>query len=612
MSLDAKKHERINELFSAYCRGRISRRDFARGAVAIGGLTALQALLTACGPSPAPNAAPTTPPIAAPTTAPNVAPTSAPNAAPTTAAVAPTPVPPGATQLTATQGTSKLAPQNLVYAGGQDAPTIDPSDRTDYSIGALSMQVYDRLFRYEGGWPQPVDPCLCTKYEASPDGKEWTLHLTDKAKFHDGSPVTAEAVQFSINRTLQLQKPQANSLLPIMNAQSVQTPDQYTVKITLTQPYSELPRVLVQGIMNPKLVKDNDGGDNGATWLQNHEAGSGPFTIKSWTVGSAYELEAVPDYWQGWPGGSRLAGFTWKIVRENTSQRIGLISKEFDVADTLSADDLPQVDAQPHLNSAVNYGILTGYTKLNDQKEPTNNADFRHFLAYAFDYEAFKQTVNGYAQILTGVIPQGIPYFDASVGGFKTDLDQAKQFLAKTPWANGGLTLDYVYVTGLSFEKQIGEIWLSQLSKFNINVNLIPKVWPDIVAGCKAPDGAPSMNMIFTGYNVTDQWFFYQWYSPNWDRQTGGDFNTCSFTKDSNFNGLVEKVRATTDETEKKNLYRELQTMIHSQVPDIPIYVQPNILGFSNRVQGYKYFGAISVDFWRLWLDDSKATVKPS
>ncbi|TME34062.1 MAG: hypothetical protein E6I75_14345 [Chloroflexi bacterium] len=118
--------------------------------------------------------------------------------------------------------------------------------------------------------------------------------------------------------------------------------------------------------------------------------------------------------------------------------------------------------------------------------------------------------------------------------------------------------------------------------------------------------------MIFTGYNVTDQWFFYQWYSPNWDRQTGGDFNTCSFTKDPNFNGLVEKVRATTDETEKKNLYRDLQTMIHNQVPDIPIYVQPNILGFANRVQGYKYFGAISVDFWRLWLDDSKAMVKPS
>src|SRR5690349_19434044 len=120
MSLDAEKHERIDQLFSAYARGRIGRRDFVRGAVAIGGVTAMQALLAAC--APAPNAA-------APTTS---------------AAAAPTSAPPGATQLTATQAPSKPAPQALVYAGGQDAPTIDPSDRTDYSISALSMQVYDR------------------------------------------------------------------------------------------------------------------------------------------------------------------------------------------------------------------------------------------------------------------------------------------------------------------------------------------------------------------------------------------------------------------------------------------------------------------------------------
>ena len=66
-----------------------------------------------------------------------------------------------------------------------------------------------------------------------------------------------------------------------------------------------------------------------------------------------------------------------------------------------------------------------------------------------------------------------------------------------------------------------------------------------------------------------------------------------------------------TDESEKKRLYSELQKVIHDQVPDIPIYVQPNILGISNRVQGYKYFGAIAVDFWRLWLDDAKANTKP-
>lgn len=610
MSMNDEQFERISGLFFDYSRGRISRRHFVRGAVAIGGMGAVQALLAACGGSSS-TPAPTT--AGAATSAPTTAATATTAAGGATAAPSGSPAAVASAQSTySTQANPKLPPQKLIYAGGQDAPTIDPSDRTDYSINALSMQLYDRLFRYEGGWPQPIDPCLCTKFDSSPDAKEWTFHLTDQAKFHDGSPVTAEAVQFSINRTLQMKKPRANALLPIMDMNSVQTPDNNTVKITLTQPYSELPRALSQPIMNPKVVKDHEtGGDLGAAWLVDHEAGSGPFTIKNWTVGTAYECEAFPDYWQGWPGESHLSGFVWQIVRETTSQRIGLISKQYDIADTLSADDVDLINNQPVLNSQVNYGILTGYTKLNDQKEPTNDLNFRLFLAYAFDYQAYLKVINNYGQLLTGVIPKGIPYFDASIGGYQTDLNKAKEYLDKTKWASGGITLDFIYVTGLSFEKQVGEIWLSQLSKFNIKVNLVPKVWPDIVAGCKAPDSAPSMNMIFTGYTIPDQWYFYQWYSPNWDRPTGGDYNTCSFFKDENFDKLVEQVRSTSDEDQKKKLYSELQQIIHDNVPDIPIYVQPNILGFQNKVQGYKYFGAISVDFWRLWIDDSKENTKP-
>ncbi|HEX3723935.1 MAG TPA: ABC transporter substrate-binding protein [Nitrolancea sp.] len=625
--MDDEQNERTAEFTVINSRWRMSRRHFVRGTMAIGGLSAVQALLAACGGSskntPTTASVATSAASAAATTgsAATTAATAMPSAASGGATVAPSgsPAASGSTGTSSAPDTyntspnSKLPPQKLVYAGGQDAPTIDPSDRTDYSIGALTMQLYDRLFRYEGGWPQPIDPCLCTKYEASSDAKTWTFTLTDKAKFHDGSPVTSGAVQYSINRTLQMKKPQSDALLPIMDLNSVQIPDPQTVKITLTQPYSELPRALSLCIMNPTVVKAHEvSGDMGAAWLVDHEAGSGPFTIKSWTVGTAYELEAFEDYWQGWPGESRLSGFVWQIVRETTSQRIGLISKQFDVVDTISSDDVPLVNAQAQLNSAVNYGILTGYTKVNDQKEPTNDVNFRLFLAYAFDYQAFLKVINNYGQLLTGVIPKGIAYFDPSVGGYQTDLDKAKEYLSKTKWANGGTSLDFVYVTGLSYEQQVGEIWLSQLKQFNIKVNLIPKVWPDIVAGCVSPDKAPSMNMIFTGYNIPDQWYFYQWYSPNWDRQTGGDYNTCSFYKNPDFNKLVEQVRATSDETEKKQIYSQMQKIIHQDVPDIPIYVQPNLLGFQNRVQGYKYFGAISVDFWRLWIDDSKQNTKPS
>lgn len=585
MNLGPEQRERISALVSEYTRGRLSRRQFVQGVVAVGGAAAAQALLLATS--------------------------SAQNTGNGSGGGQGKPVAPGAEKLNTAK--PKIEPQKLIYAGGQDAPTIDPSDRTDYSIGALTMQLYDRLFRYEGGWPQPLDANLCTQYSASPDAREWVFTLTDKAKFHDGSPVTAEAVQYSINRTLKMQRPRADVLLPIMNEKSVQTPDEHTVKITLTQPYSELPRILDQPIMNPKVVQDHEkGGDMGQAWLKENEAGSGPFTIKSWTVGSAYELEWFPEYWQGYPGESHLSGFTWKIVREGTSQRIGLVSKQFDVGDNISEDDVALLNAKPYLNAPSNYGVNEFYTKLNDQKEPTNDVNFRKFLAYAFDYEGFLKAVNGYGKLLEGVIPSGVPYFDPSIGSYKTDLDKAKEYLSKTKWPNGGLTLDYVYVTGLSNEEQCGLIWLAQLKKFNIKVNLVPKVWPQMVSACAVPSTGPNMSMITTGYYVTDQWFFYQYYSPNWDRKTGGDYNSCDFFKDPTLDKLVEQVRSTTDETEKKKLYSQLQQIVHDQVPGVIIYLQPNILGFQNRVQGYKYFGAISVDFWRLWIDDSKEMTKPS
>ena len=103
-------------------------------------------------------------------------------------------------------------PTLMIYAASQDIATIDPFDRTDYSIGAVMRQMYDRLFRFEGGWPQPVDPGLAQSWSASEDASEWTVVITDQAVFHDGTPVTSADVVFSYQATLRAQKPRSSLL----------------------------------------------------------------------------------------------------------------------------------------------------------------------------------------------------------------------------------------------------------------------------------------------------------------------------------------------------------------------------------------------------------------
>jgi peptide/nickel transport system substrate-binding protein len=564
---ESSRIDAVGELFEQYRLGRISRRTFVRGAVAVAGLVSVQALLAACAGEPGINQSFSMAPALR-------------------------------------SGEPELTPQKLIYAGGQDAPTIDPSNRTDYSIEALITQLYDRLFRYERKWPLVVDPGLCKTFEGSADAQEWTFHLDERAKFHDGTPVTSDAVAYSFKRTLDLQLPRADLLLPIMNAQSISTPDNYTVKMTLTSPYAQLPKILDQPIMNPKVVQDNLGSDNGQTWLSSHEAGSGPFTIDSWNVGTAYDLAWHNGYWQGYPGKSHLSGFVWQIVRQDSSQRIGLISGEYDVADNLSSSDVAAINSNSDTHVAIGYGTLTCYTKLNNQQGPTADINFRKFLAYAFDYQGMIKALGGDVELLTGVVPDSTEFFDPSVGGYKTDLTKAREYLNKTQWPHGGVNLDYVMVTGLTQEQTVGEIWLAQLKKFNIGVNIVQKVWPDIVSSCQFPSDAAPMNCIFTGYNTPDQWYSSQWASAAWDRPTGGDFNSCTFTKNSQIDTLVSQVRSTTSNSEQKKLYGELQTLVHEETPDIPLFLSADLLGLNKRVKGYQYAGLISVDFWRLWIQD--------
>ncbi|MFQ6014477.1 MAG: ABC transporter substrate-binding protein [Anaerolineae bacterium] len=574
--------ERIHELLERYKKGQISRREFLRLSIAAGGVVAVEALLAACAPTPAPPPAPTATPMA-------VAPTP-------TAVLKPTATPVPA-----------IEPQLLLYTGGQDIPTIDPSDRTDYSIGAVTRALYDTLF-WEEGFPPELKPMLCTDWEASEDAMEWVFHLTDKAVFHDGSPITAEAVEYSFNRTLRFQKPRSNALLPIMDENSVKAVDDYTVKMTLTAPYPPLRRVLTQPIMNPKVVMDHDkAGDEGAEWLIEHEAGSGPFVIKRWEPGTLYEMEAVPDYWGGWPGKGRLSGFIWRIIRESSGRRIALLAGEVDIADTIAVDDIPLIEEAEGYHIEEHPGYLAGYIKMNNQTEPMSDVNFRKFIAYAFDYEALVTFLGGHAPLLTGPLPDGVPFHDPDVQPvYRHDLNKAKEHLDKTPWKDGGIELDYVYVTGLEFEEQIGLILLDQLSKFNIKVNLVAKVWPDMVAMCKSPDTGPDMIMVFTNYNViTDRWFEDQWTTGVWDRPAGGSYPSCSFYKDSEFDELVAKVKVSVDEAERAKMFKDLQRMVMERLPEVPLYVMPNILGFNDRVKGFKYRGLIAVDFWPLWIEEA-------
>src|SRR5688500_11175768 len=87
----------------------------------------------------------------------------------------------------------------VLVGRGNDVLTLDPACVTDSESAEVTEQIFDHLVRYKRASTE-IEPGLALKWEVSSDGKAWTFHLRPNVRFHDGTPLDADAVVFSFDR----------------------------------------------------------------------------------------------------------------------------------------------------------------------------------------------------------------------------------------------------------------------------------------------------------------------------------------------------------------------------------------------------------------------------
>ena len=127
---------------------------------------------------------------------------------------------------------------------------------------------------------------------------------------------------------------------------------------------------------------------------------------------------------------------------------------------------------------------------MNNQSEYTSDVNLRKAVAQAMNYEAMKAAQDVSVTLMPGPTPADFAGFVNGLDYPTCDMDKARDYLAQTPWLEGGITLDYVYVTELSHEIIPGLILLEGLAELNIELNMISMLWPDMVASCASPEKA--------------------------------------------------------------------------------------------------------------------------
>ena len=143
---------------------------------------------------------------------------------------------------------SVAAADKIVFLFYGEPGEADPATAYDARSSILINNVYDRLITYQGEDASAFAPMLAESWEVSEDGSVLTFHLVKNATFHDGSPVTAEAVRYSLNRVLTMNQPPSWMLSQMMTTDSTVVVDDYTVEIHLTTPYAAALGVLTHSV----------------------------------------------------------------------------------------------------------------------------------------------------------------------------------------------------------------------------------------------------------------------------------------------------------------------------------------------------------------------------
>jgi peptide/nickel transport system substrate-binding protein len=393
-----------------------------------------------------------------------------------------------------------------------DIGTFDPDN--GFEIGGVSAinNVYEGLVQYAPGTTKVVG-CLAKSWDISPDGLTYTFHLVDGVRFHDGTPLDAQAVVTSFER-----RKNNKFLLSYFldNVTAMEAPDSHTVVLKLGHPQPSLldsfsspygPKVV-----SPKAIAEHDKGDGATGWLTQHADGTGPFKLKEFKPGERYVLERNADYWGAKPFFSEI---DLPVIPDIGVQMLQLQAGEIDAVPInypfaqlgrlpsgLEATAEPSANQydlffkpgtvldDPEIRKAVltainpalwNKDAFYGYAQLSKSIYPNVVLDPVHPIAYPTDLAAAKATIARHGKV------------EFSIGTF-----------SETPAYRRIADLLIAQLAGIGVKAQAYA--LPEGSGFALKDN--PKA-PDVLLTIAGPDAAHPENQVRDFYTADAAVNFY-------------------------------------------------------------------------------------------------------
>lgn len=325
--------------------------------------------------------------------------------------------------------------ENTDKAGTKDSLTVvissdvgkfNPQYTMTFADIFLGYQVYEHMVHNVGG---ELKGQLADSWEFSDDKLELTFHIREDATFHSGDPVTAEDVEYSMEKNME------RSVAFKEKITDVSVVDEHTVLVRLVYPMESILYEFATptwGIMNKSYVEEK----GEAAWEQ--PDGSGAYKLKSWNKGESIELEA----YEGYTGEiGNIKNLTFEIIPDQSTAVIALENGDVDLIVNASAANVTLLQENENIEITSGPSHTSAKVFMNVRDGVTANKALRQAIGYAIDREAVNIVAyEGRGEVSTGTFSDFM-YYSGIDFSYEYDVEKAKQIVEENGLAGTTLTI---------------------------------------------------------------------------------------------------------------------------------------------------------------------------
>lgn len=461
---------------------------------------------------------------------------------------------------------SKESPLELKIGIANDPEGLDPHRTVSTTTFQVTNNIYDTLMGVNTDGS--LKPRLAQDWKVSDDGLTYTFELQEGVKFHNGRELTAEDVKFSLERLGDAQSPKAKDYSGIKEIK-VENPS--TVAIELKNADITFPSLLAYpwAAIVPQEAVDT---------LKSKPVGTGAYILKEWIPQQHLILEKNNDYFLGEPFLNKV---TIKTIPVNAAQLTSLESGTVDVIYDVNGEMGKVIETKADLKLINAPQYMVQVLALNNAHPALQDVKVRQAISMAIDKEAVIMGANdGFGDVIGSHMPSVSPYYVDTTSVLQHDIDKAKELLAEAGYGDG-LKLKLALPKQYKIHVDSGQIIADQLSKIGITAEIEVIEWASWIKDVYTERKYDMTVVAHTGRLDPDA--FLNRYASN---ASGNYFNyQNSRVEDLLVQGIQEK-----DETQRKEIYNEIQTILAEEVPAVYLQTTYSLMAANKKVQNLNIY----------------------